>query len=115
MEQLIENVEEDDYMTLEETMEIDTRQYEQLNDKQKEIADLVVNRLDTNNHNSNYIYIDGPDGSGKTFIYTTIYYLVKIQNKQIYTMVFTGIATTLLPVGKTVHKTFGLPVPFIIY
>ncbi|EZA46987.1 ATP-dependent DNA helicase PIF1, partial [Ooceraea biroi] len=27
------------------------------------------------------------------------------------TMAFTGIAATLLPAGKTVHKTFGLPVP----
>ncbi|XP_011873928.1 PREDICTED: uncharacterized protein LOC105565388 [Vollenhovia emeryi] len=26
-------------------------------------------------------------------------------------MAFTGIAATLLPAGKTVHKTFGLPVP----
>ena len=27
-------------------------------------------------------------------------------------MAFTGIAATLLPNGKTVHKTFALPVPF---
>jgi len=47
MEQLIENVEEDDYITLEEITEIGIRQYEQLNDKQKEIVDLVLNRLDT--------------------------------------------------------------------
>jgi len=59
-------------MTLEKAMEIGTRQYEQLNDKQKEIVDLVLNRLDTNNHNSNCTYIDDPDGSDKTFIYTTI-------------------------------------------
>jgi len=98
-------------MTLEEAMEIGTRQYKQLNDKQKEIVDLVLNRSDTNNHNSNCIYIDGPGGSGKTFIYTTIYHLAKIQNKRICTMAFTGIAATLLPAGKTVHKTFGLPVP----
>jgi len=26
-------------------------------------------------------------------------------------MAFTGIAATLLSAGKTVHKTFGLPVP----
>jgi len=76
-------------------VEIDTRQYEQLNDKQKEIVDLVLNRLDTNNHNSNCIYIDGSGGSGKTFIYTTIYYLVKIQNKQICTIAFTGIAAII--------------------
>jgi len=40
MEQMIEKVEEDDYMTFEEAMKIGTRQYEQLNDKQKEIVDL---------------------------------------------------------------------------
>jgi len=43
-------------MILEETMEVGTKQYEQLNAKQKEIVDLVLNRLDTNNHN-NCIYI----------------------------------------------------------
>ncbi|XP_018311152.1 uncharacterized protein [Mycetomoellerius zeteki] len=41
--------------------------------------------IDTNDHSNNCIYIDGPGGS--------------------------GIAATLLPAGKTVHKTFGLPVP----
>ena len=29
-------------------------------------------------------------------------------------MAFTGIAATLLPAGKTVHKTFGLPVPLFV-
>jgi len=109
MEQLIEN-EEDNYMTLEESMEVGTRQYKQLNVKQKEIVDLILNRLDNNNHNSNCFYIDGPGGSGKTFIYTTIYHLAKIRNKRVCTMGFTDIAATLLPAGKPVHKTFGLPV-----
>jgi len=78
------------------------------------IVDLVLNRLDTNNHNSNCIYIDGPDSSGKTFIYTTIYYLVKIQMKQICIMAFTGIAATLLPARKTIYKTFRLSLPLFI-
>ncbi|XP_070157972.1 ATP-dependent DNA helicase PIF1-like [Polyergus mexicanus] len=83
MEQLIENSGEEDYMTFEETMEIGTKQYKQLNDKQKEIVDLLLNRLDNNNnHNNHCFYIDGPGGSA-----------------------------TLLPTGKTVHKTFGLSVP----
>jgi len=103
MEQLIEN-EEDNYMTL----------YKQLNVKQKEIVDLVLNRLDNNNHNSNCFYIDDPGGSGKTFMYTTIYHLAKICNKRVCTMAFTCIAAMLLPAGKTVHKTFGLPVPLFV-
>lgn len=112
MEQLIETDEEKDYITFEQIMEIDIRQYEQLNDKQKEIVDLVLNRLDNNNnHNNNCFYIDGPGDSDKTFTYITIYYLAKIRNKHVCTMTFTNIAATLLPAGKTIYKTFELPVP----
>jgi len=111
MEQLIENSGEENYMTLEEAMEIGTKQYRQLNEKQKEIVDILLDRLDNDNNHNNCFYIDGPGGSGKTFIYTTIYYLARIRNKRVCTMAFTGIAATLLPTGKTVHKTFGLPVP----
>ncbi|KMQ89447.1 hypothetical protein RF55_10925 [Lasius niger] len=83
MEQLIENSREEDYMTLDEDMEIGTKQYKQLNEKQKEIVDLLLNKLDNkNNNHNNCFYIDGPGGSA-----------------------------TLLPFGKTVHKIFGLPVP----
>jgi len=94
-----------------QTMEIGTKQYKQLNDEQREIVDFILNRLDNNTRNNYCFYIDGPGGSGKTFIYTTIYHLVKIKNKCVCTMAFTDIAATLLPIGKTVHKTFGLPVP----
>ncbi|XP_071582532.1 uncharacterized protein, partial [Temnothorax nylanderi] len=50
-------------------------------------------------------------GTGKTFIYTTLYYLLKNKGKVVSTMAFTGIAATLLPNGRTIHKVFGLPVP----
>jgi len=29
----------------------------------------------------------------------------------VYVLAFTGIAAMLLSAGKTVHKTFGLPIP----
>ena len=58
-------------------------------------------------------YIDGPGGSGKTFVYKTIYNLLKSQSKNVCCMAFTGIAATLLPTGKTVHKVLGLPVPLL--
>jgi len=57
MEQLQDNDKENDYVSLEETMEIGVRQYEQLNDKQKEIVDLILNRLDNNNHNIVIVFI----------------------------------------------------------
>lgn len=67
--------------TLEEAMEIDTKQYKQLNDKQKEIVDLILNKLDNNNNNhNNCFYIDGPGGAGKTFIYYN-YLLFRIEEE----------------------------------
>ncbi|KYQ52386.1 ATP-dependent DNA helicase PIF1, partial [Trachymyrmex zeteki] len=113
MEQLMNNDDVTDGLTEQES-EIGLKQYEQLNDKQKEIVDIILDRLDNNSINSHCFYIDGPGGSGKIFIYTTIYYLAKIRNKRVYTMAFTGIAATLLPYGKTDHKTFGLPVPLFV-
>jgi len=66
VKQLIEYDEEDNYMILEKAMKVGIKQYEQ--NEQKEIVDFVLNRLDTNNSNSNCIYIS-PGDSGKTFIY----------------------------------------------
>jgi len=86
MEQLLENDKENDYMTLEQTMEIGTKQYKKLNDEQREIVDFILNRLDNNIRNNYCFYIDGLGGSGKTFIYTTIYHLAKIRNKRVCTM-----------------------------
>ena len=60
---------------------------------------------------SSGFFIDGPGGSGKTYLYTTLYYLVIGLKKNVTTMAFTGIATTLFPHEKTVHKTLGLSVP----
>ena len=58
-----------------------------------------------------YFFIEGPGGSGKTFVYSTIYHLLKSEKKEVCSMAYTGIAAILLPGGKTVHKTFGIPVP----
>ena len=84
-----------------------------LNEKQKEVFDLILNASINNNDNLNStcFYIDGPGGSGKTFIYTTLYYMLRSHDKKVCTMAFTGIAATLLPNDKTVHRTFALPVP----
>ncbi|XP_070529768.1 ATP-dependent DNA helicase pif1-like [Cardiocondyla obscurior] len=112
--ELIENdIEEnpENYERNEQMRKIGTEQYNRLNEKQKQIVDLILQKIDNNDNNNNCFYINGPGGTGKTFVYTTIYYLAKIRQKQVYTMAFTGIAATLLPFGKTVHKTFGLPVP----
>uniref|UniRef100_A0A183GGN1 ATP-dependent DNA helicase n=1 Tax=Heligmosomoides polygyrus TaxID=6339 RepID=A0A183GGN1_HELPZ len=50
-------------------------------------------------------FVDGPGGSGKTFVYTTIYHLATARRKHILN---TGIAANLLPNGRTVTSEFRL-------
>ncbi|XP_011685465.1 PREDICTED: uncharacterized protein LOC105448515 [Wasmannia auropunctata] len=107
MEQVTEEQETDNEEQIQEDTSIGVRQYEQLNVKQKEIVDTILASVTTNNNSNTCFYIDGPGGSGKTFIYTTLYYLLKSKEKIVSTMAFTGIAATLLPNGRTVHKVFG--------
>ena len=66
---------------------------------------------DNEHNNHNCSYIDGPGGSRKTFIYTTLYHILKSNAKKICTMAFTGIAATLLPNERILHKTFSMSVP----
>lgn len=114
MEQYVNTtlVPEDNSLSLLQMADVGNRQYALLNEQQKKIVDMVMNAAHSNNYNNkNCIFIDGPGGSGKTFIYSTLHNLLSSEKIQVCSMAFTGIAATLLPNGKTVHKTFGLPVP----
>ena len=98
---------------------IGERQYLLLNQKQKEVIDTVLQIIFNDNFTNvtngttlnNCIHINGIGGSRKTFIYSTLYYLLKAKNVQMQSITYTGIAAILLPKSKTVHKTFHLPVP----
>lgn len=86
--------------------------YQKLNYKQREVVDRILHCVDNNVCSEcQCFYIDGPGGSGKTFMYITLWHLLTGRRVPIQTMAFTGIAATLLPYGRTVHKTLGLPVP----
>ncbi|XP_043480510.1 uncharacterized protein LOC122510138 [Leptopilina heterotoma] len=81
---------------------------QQVND----IIDYVLDALkDSSFDGSKCLYVDGCGGSGKTFLYITLWHLLRSNGINVCNMAFTGIATTLLPNGKTVHKVLGLPVP----
>ena len=99
---------------LENSLEIGTTKYNQLNSEQRMIVDKVLYAARNENENyegTNCIFVKGQGGSGKTYLYETIYHILNSENIKVSSMAFTGIASILLPKGKTVHKTFGLPVP----
>ena len=80
------------------------KNYYKLNEQQKQVFDdIVTNRC-------KIVCVDGPGGSGKTFLYCTLIYYYLFQQKNIISMAWMGIASILLPGGMTSHRTFRLPI-----
>ncbi|XP_044588828.1 uncharacterized protein LOC123268010 [Cotesia glomerata] len=58
--------------------------YNKLNVRQKEVVNFILSSINSERlSTSNCIYIDGPGGSGKTFIYTTLCHILKNLNKNV--------------------------------
>ncbi|XP_072076620.1 uncharacterized protein [Arachis hypogaea] len=59
---------------------------------------------------SGVFFVDGPGGAGKTFLYRAI--IVELRNKGHIVLVTAslGIATILLPGGRTAHSRFKIPI-----
>jgi hypothetical protein len=55
-------------------------------------------------------FIDGPGGSGKSYLYKKLTHNLRAQGKSVLCVASTGIAATLIN-GMTAHKQFGIPVP----
>lgn len=78
--------------------------YPTLKEDQKFIFDEVIkgkNKL---------IYVDGPGGTGKTYLYKVLIYYCLSLRKKVLPIAWTGIASILLPRGMTSHRTFHLPI-----
>ncbi|XP_003739875.1 uncharacterized protein LOC100902110 [Galendromus occidentalis] len=80
--------------------------YRLLNQEQKIVVDTILG--ETDDLQGQCFFIDGPGGSGKTFVYNTIYHLALSRNLAVLNVAWTGIAATLLPNGRTVTSAFRL-------
>ncbi|GBN53070.1 hypothetical protein AVEN_191478-1 [Araneus ventricosus] len=54
-------------------------------------------------------FLDGPAGTGKTFVYSTLLHAVRGKGDQAIAVASTGIAATLLSGGRTAHSLFKIP------
>ncbi|GBM22566.1 hypothetical protein AVEN_183992-1 [Araneus ventricosus] len=54
-------------------------------------------------------FLDGPAGTGKTFVYSTLLHAVRGKGDQATAVASTGIAATLLSGGRTAHCIFKIP------
>ena len=84
-----------------------------LNEQQFNAFNKIIRVIYNINSTTRCFYHDGPGGSGKTFLYETLLAFIRGRGDIALAFATTGIASTLLKGGRTVHSGFKLPVPLL--
>ncbi|KAB2623518.1 hypothetical protein D8674_038810 [Pyrus ussuriensis x Pyrus communis] len=79
-----------------------------LNKEQKYVYDSVIQTI--HNNRSGLFFVHGHGGTGKTFLWTTIMARIRSQNQIVLAVASSGIASLLLPGGRTAHSRFKIPI-----
>ncbi|CAC5401649.1 unnamed protein product [Mytilus coruscus] len=83
-----------------------------LNSDQHHVYQKVVDATEQHtNTNATAYFVDGPGGSGKTFLYNTILARIRSKGKIALAVASLGIAAELLNGGRTAHSRFKIPIP----
>ncbi|XP_057739750.1 uncharacterized protein LOC130956782 [Arachis stenosperma] len=82
--------------------------FSKLNEEQKSIYDRIIHCVTNKEHGLFFIY--GFGGTGKTFLYRLLSAILRSQRRIVINVASSGIASLLLPGGKTAHSMFGIPI-----
>lgn len=82
-----------------------------LNPEQKNVFQAIMDTIYIQQNSSNCFFLDGPGGSGKTYLYKTFLCAIRGKGDVVLPVASTGIAANLLIGGRTYHSQFKLPVP----
>ncbi|XP_035232079.1 ATP-dependent DNA helicase pif1-like, partial [Stegodyphus dumicola] len=96
---------------LEEKLALAEGDKETLNAQQRSAYDFILTALDAPINSGKLFFLDGPGGSGKTYLYTTLLRYCRRKQISVLSAATTGVAANLLLDGKTIHSLFGLPIP----
>ncbi|KAL5158793.1 hypothetical protein HKD37_15G043187 [Glycine soja] len=83
--------------------------YQLLTDEQKTIVDTIMRVVNPQLAAIYFLY--GYGGTGKTFVWTTLSSGIRSNGGIVCTVALSGIASLLLPGGRTTHSKFAIPVP----
>nr|XP_027082661.1 uncharacterized protein LOC113704998 [Coffea arabica] len=81
-----------------------------LNAEQKHAYDLILQTVFSSKGQS--FFIDGPGGTGKTFLYRSLLATLRSQGYIAIAVATSGVAASILPGGRTAHSRFKIPLDF---
>ncbi|XP_027171825.1 uncharacterized protein LOC113771446 [Coffea eugenioides] len=81
-----------------------------LNSEQKHAYDLILAACFSLEGQA--FFVDGPGGTGKTFLYRSLLATLRSQNHVAIAVATSGIAASILPGGRTAHSRFKIPLDF---
>ena len=79
----------------------------QLDSEQRHIYDIIEHSISNESGYTFFIYRYG--GTGKTFLWNTLFSSVRNKGKIALAAASSGIAALLLPAGRTPHSRFKIP------
>ena len=78
-----------------------------LNERQRAAFNAIIHSIQ--NNDPKLYFLNGPAGTGKTFLYNTITHYLRGQGKIVLCVASSGIASQLLLEGRTAHSQFKIP------
>ncbi|XP_056698246.1 uncharacterized protein [Spinacia oleracea] len=81
---------------------------ESLNPAQKEAFTCIIEHV--KQKKAGAFFIDGPGGTGKTFLYNALYTEIRLMGLIVLPTATSGIAAANIPSGRTAHSRFKIPI-----
>ena len=112
------NNDDDNNINIESEIELSQRLYNTLTPDQTLIFDSIINSVWQHGplpsqDQPRIFYIDASGGCGKTYLYNALISMCLAEERGVAACAWTGIASTLLRLGRTSHSLFKLPVPIL--
>uniref|UniRef100_A0A453JKG8 ATP-dependent DNA helicase n=1 Tax=Aegilops tauschii subsp. strangulata TaxID=200361 RepID=A0A453JKG8_AEGTS len=85
----------------------DTYLSDSLNSDQRAAYDEIMSAIDRDE--GGVFFVDGPGGTGKTFLYRALLAVVRGQKKIAIATATSGVAASIMPGGRTTHSRFKIP------
>ncbi|XP_058742520.1 uncharacterized protein LOC131615017 [Vicia villosa] len=84
-------------------------EFDKLFNEQRNIFDKIM--FAVNKQKGGVFFLHGYGGTGKTYMWKTLATALRSKHRIVLTVASSGIASLLLPGGRTAHSKFKLPVP----